>query len=143
MAKINGLLALVAGAVVAAGISTATASAGGPGGYVEGVDIATAVGSGEFLDTLIGFVARGPSNEEASAKVLAQCESAGGVLCTVDEVTNDKLCIASVASPITKVVAGGAGVTIEAAHQDALNKAAAAGTPEGPDATIVVSACNE
>ena len=142
MAKINGLWALVAGAVVAAGISTATASAGGPGGYVEG-DIATAVGTGEFLDSLIGFVARGPSNEEASAKVLAQCESAGGVLCTVDEVTNDNLCIASVASPITKVVAGGAGVTIEAARQDALNKAAASGTPEGPDATIVVSACNE
>jgi hypothetical protein len=143
MAKTKGLWVLVAGAVVAAGISTATASAGGPGGVIEAGDIATAVGTGEFLNSLVGFVARGTSNEDASAKVLAQCEAAGGVLCTADEVTNDNLCIVSVASQSTKVVAGGAGVTIEAARQDASNRAAAAGTPEGPDAAIVVSACNQ
>jgi hypothetical protein len=143
MAKVSGLWVLVAGAVVAAGISTATAWAGGPGGVVEAEDVSTAVGSGEFLDTLVGFVARGATNEEASAKVLAQCEAAGGVLCTADEVTNDLLCIVSVGSPTTKVVAGGAGVTVEAAFRDAINRAAANGTPEGPDAAIVVSACNQ
>ena len=40
------------------------------------------------------------------------------------------------------VGAGGAGVTIEAARDDAYNRAAAAGTPFGDDPTsIVVSAC--
>ena len=73
--------------------------------------------------------------------VIAACQAAGGVECTSDEVTNDNLCIVSVASSSTGVVAGGAGPTIEAARQDALNKAIANGTPEGDDAVVLVSAC--
>ena len=55
--------------------------------------------------------------------------------------TNDRLCIVSVGDGVTHVVSGGAGVTVEAARDDAFNRAAAAGTPLGADATTVVSAC--
>lgn len=134
--------AIVATGFVVAGVSTGIAFAGGPGGTVEDPeDISVAVGSGEFIDSLAGFTATGDTNEEASAAVIAACQAAGGVECTADEVTNDNLCIVSVASDQTDVVAGGAGPTIEAAKQDALNKAIANGTPEGPDATVLVSAC--
>lgn len=104
-------------------------------------DISVAVGTGEFIDTIVGFVATAPTNDEASAKVIKACEDAGGVECTSDEVTNENLCIVSVASDSTDVVAGGAGKTIEEAKQDALNKAKANGTPEGADAVVVVSDC--
>ncbi|MFM9033609.1 MAG: DUF4189 domain-containing protein [Mycobacterium sp.] len=133
--------AIVAAGFVAAGLSTGIAWAGGEGGTVQPDDISVAVGTGEFINELAGFTAYGPNNDAAAAAVIAACQAAGGVECTADEVTNDNLCIVSVASDSTDVVAGGAGPTIEAARQDALNKAIANGTPEGADAVVVVSAC--
>jgi uncharacterized protein YgbK (DUF1537 family) len=121
-------------------VSTGIAWAGGPAGTVE-ADTSVAVGTGLFSNSIVGFTATGATNDEAEAKVIAACQAAGGVECTADEVTNDNLCIASVASDLADIVAGGAGPTVEAARQDALNKAMAQGTPEGPDAVVVVSAC--
>jgi hypothetical protein len=121
-------------------VSTGIAWAGGPAGTVE-ADTSVAVGTGLFSNSIVGFTATGATNDEAEAKVIAACQAAGGVECTADEVTNDNLCIASVASDLADSVAGGAGPTVEAARQDALNKAIAQGTPEGPDAVVVVSAC--
>lgn len=138
------LVSVILGAgVVAAGISAGVAWADGPGGYVEDPeDIFAAVGTGEFEGTLAGFTATGDTSEEASAAVVAACEQAGGVECTSDEVTNDNLCIVSVAaSDGSGVVAGGAGATTEAARGDAFNRAAANNTPLDPGAQIVVSAC--
>lgn len=131
---------IVAAGVLAGGVSTGIAWAGGPDGAVQ-EDISVAVGSGAFDDSIAGFTATGATNEEATANVIAVCQAAGGVDCTADEVTNDNLCIASVVSDLTDVVAGGAGPTVEAARMDAINKAMANGTPEGPDATVLVSAC--
>lgn len=148
MAKTR-LLAAIAAGVVIGGISTGVAWAGGPGGTVE-ADTFAAVGTGTFedfsdgaagLSSEAGFTATGDTADEASAAVLAQCQSAGGVDCTVDEVTNDNLCIVSVGSSSAGVVSGGAGPTVDAARMDAMNKAAANGTPLGQDAVVVVSAC--
>lgn len=142
MAKTRLISAIVATGVVAAGLSAGIAWAGGPGGVVEDTsDISEAVGTGAFLGVLEGFHAFGATNEEASANVIAACEAAGGIDCTADEVTNDKLCIVSVADDATDVVAGGAGVTVEAARQDAIARAAANGTPLTSTAGIVISAC--
>ena len=140
MGRTRKVWTFVAAAVVAGGVSTGIAWAGGPAGTVE-ADTSVAVGTGLFSNSIVGFTATGATNNEAEAKVIAACQAAGGVECTADEVTNDNLCIASVASDLTKIVAGGAGPTVEAARQDALNKAMAQGTPEGPDAVVVVSAC--
>jgi hypothetical protein len=139
-----GLVApLVAAGVIAVGISTGTAWAGGPGGAIENSpDISVAVGTGVFIDGLVGFTATGATNDEASARVIAQCQSAGGQECTSDEVTNDNLCIVSVADDGNEVVAGGAGVTSAAARDDAFQRAAANGTPLGPAAVIVISDCH-
>ena len=101
-----------------------------------------AVGTGVFVDELVGFRATGPTNEEASARVIAQCQSAGGQECTSDEVTNDNLCIVSVADDGNDVVAGGAGATVDAARGDALQRAAANGTPLSPAAVVVISDCH-
>jgi len=137
------LAPLVIASVIAVGISTSTAWAGGPGGAVEAsTDISVAVGTGVFIDGLAGFRASGATNEEASARVIAQCQSAGGQECTSDEVTNDDLCIVSVADDSNDVVAGGAGATVEAARGDAFARAAANGTPLGPTAAIVISDCH-
>jgi hypothetical protein len=134
---------LVIAGVIAAAMSTSTASAGGPGGANENsTDISVAVGTGVFIDDLVGFKATGATNDEASARVIAQCQSAGGQECTSDEVTNDNLCIVSVADDSNEVVAGGAGVTVEAAHDDAVQRAAANGTPLSPAAVIVISDCH-
>ncbi|WP_322790676.1 DUF4189 domain-containing protein [Mycolicibacterium boenickei] len=142
MAKSRWVSAILGAGVIAAGITAGTAWAGGPGGYVEDPeDIFAAVGTGEFVDTIAGFTATGDTSEEASAAVIAACQSAGGVECTADEVTNDNLCIVSVASDSNHVVAGGAGATVEAARQDAFNKAAANNTPLDADSPVVVSAC--
>ena len=140
MGRTRKVWTFVAAGVVTVGVSTGIAWAGGPGGTVE-ADTSVAVGTGLFSNSIVGFTATGATNDEAEAKVIAACQAAGGVECTADEVTNDNLCIASVASDLTKIVAGGAGPTVEAARQDALNKAMANGTPEGPDAVVVVSAC--
>ena len=93
-------------------------------------------------DYLMGFRALGETNDEASAAVIAACQAAGGVECTADEVTNDDLCIVSVADDDNNVVSGGAGVTIEAARADALQRAAANNTPEGPNARVLISDCS-
>lgn len=144
MANTRLVSAIVAAGVVAAGVSAGAAWAGGPGGYVDDTadDISAAVGTGEFDGALVGFTATGDTNAEASAAVVAACEAAGGVECTSDEVTNDNLCIVSVAaSDGSGVVAGGAGATVEAARGDAFNRAAANNTPLDPGAQVVVSAC--
>ena len=67
----------------------------------------------------------------------------GGQNCTSDEVTNDNLCIVSVADAGNEVVAGGAGATVEAARDDAFQRAAANGTPllDRPP-PIVISDCH-
>jgi uncharacterized protein YgbK (DUF1537 family) len=140
MGRTRKVWAFVAAGGVAGGVSTGIAWAGGPGGTVE-ADTSVAVGTGLFNNSIVGFTATGATNDEAAAKVIAACQAAGGVDCTADEVTNDNLCIAAVASDLTDIVAGGAGPTVEAARQDALNQAMANGTPEGPDAVVVVSVC--
>ena len=143
MPSIRLIAPLVIAGVIAVGISTGTAWAGGPGGAIENSpDISVAVGTGVFIDDLVGFKATGATNDEASARVIAQCQSAGGQECTSDEVTNDNLCIVSVADDGNEVVAGGAGVTSEAARDDAFQRAAANGTPRGPTALIVISDCH-
>ena len=143
MANTRLVSAIVAAGFIAAGISTGTAWAGGPGGTIEDTgDISEAVGTGVFEGGLVGFHASGATNEEASANVLAACEAAGGQQCTVDEVTNDNLCIVSVADDEHDVVAGGAGPTVEAAVQDALKRVDSAdNTDLPPNATIVISDC--
>jgi hypothetical protein len=142
MANTRLVSAIVAAGVLIGGGTAATAWAGGPPGVVENPeDVSVAVGTGEFEGALAGFTATGHTNDEASAAVVAACNAAGGVECTSDEVTNDRLCIVSVADDESGVVAGGAGVTVEAARQDAFNRAAANNTPLGSKATTVVSAC--
>lgn len=143
MPRIRLVAPLMVAGLVAVGISIGTAWAGGPGGTIEdGSDMSVAVGTGVFVDELVGFRATGPTNDDASARVIAQCLSAGGQECTSDEVTNDNLCIVSVADDSNDVVAGGAGVTTEAARDDALQRAAANGTPLSPAAVIVISDCH-
>lgn len=133
--------AVMAAGVIAAGVSMSTAWAGGPSGTVEDNYPSEAVGTGVFAGELDGFKAFGMTNEEASANVIAACQAAGGTDCTADEVTNDNLCIASVADPDTSVVAGGAGPTVGAAVADAYARAAANGTPLGSAAAPVITDC--
>lgn len=139
MAKIRLVSALVAAGVIAIGVPAGIAWAGGPGGASS--DSSVAVGTGVFIGELVGFTGTGATNAEASASVLAQCTAAGGVDCTVDEVTNDNLCIVSVADDNVAAVSGGAGPTIEAAVADAYARAARNNTPMTPGAPVVVSAC--
>jgi len=142
MAKYRLLSSIAAAGIVAAGISTGVAWAGGPGGVVDDPeDIYEAVGTGTFDNVLVGFRATGDTLEEVSAALLAECQADGGIDCTVDEYSNDNLCIVSVADDITDVVAGGAGPTVEAAKADAVARAAANGTPLDASAAIVISAC--
>jgi hypothetical protein len=105
-------------------------------------DISVAVGSGVLDVALVGFTATGPTNEAATAAVIAACQQAGALDCSRDEVTNDSLCIASVgASDGSGVVAGGAGPTVEAARDDAFRHAQEADAPLDPGARILASAC--
>ena len=132
----------VAVGVIAAGIFGGPAWAGGPDGDVENADdISQAVGTGVFEGALVGFNATGSTNDEASSRVIAACVGAGGQECTSDEVTNDGLCIVSVADNVSSVVAGGAGATIDAAREDAFRRAADNGTPLPLTAVTVASAC--
>ena len=140
MANTRLVSAIAAAGVIAAGITAAAAWAGGPGGAVE-PDIYAAVGTGVYKDAIAGFVGTGATSDEASAAVIGACQAAGASDCTVDEYTNDNLCIVSLADDVTDVVSGGAGPTIEAAKADALARAAANGTPESPGAVVVVSSC--
>ena len=141
MAKTRLVTAIMVSGVIAAGVSAGIAWAGGPGGAVEDNDISQAVGTGTFIGEIDGFTAVAPTNDEASAAMLAQCNAAGGVDCSVEEVTNDNLCIVDVGDPDSGVVSGGAGQTIEAAVADATARAAAANTPFGPNKTVIISAC--
>lgn len=143
MANFRLVSSIAAAGIVAAGITAGVAWAGGPGGVVEDPeDIYEAVGTGSFSGFEVGYRASGDSADEASQGVLAQCQADGGIDCTVDEVTNDNLCIVSVADDVTDVVAGGAGPTVEAAKADAIARAAANGTPfDLASAAVVISAC--
>ena len=141
MAKTRLVSAIVAAGAIAIGVPAGIAWAGGPGGTVEDNDISQAVGTGTFIGEIDGFTAVAPTNEAASAEVLAACNAAGGVDCSVEEVTNDNLCIVDVGDPDSGVVSGGAGPTIEAAVADATARAAAANTPFGPNMTVIISAC--
>ena len=141
MANKRLVSAILAAGVVAAGVSIGAAWEDGPGGVVQDTDISEAVGTGVFDGELVGFLAAGATNDQAAANVIAACQAAGGSECTADEVTNDNLCIVSVADDDTDVVAGGAGVTVEAARIDALAKAAGNNTPIGADSPIVISDC--
>ena len=113
-------------------------------------DLFEAVGTGTFEDladgpggagTIAGFRAVGATAEEASNAVIKACQDAGGQDCTSDEVSNDKVCIASVADDTNDVVAGGAGATVEDAKKDALKRAADNETPLTDKAFVVISAC--
>ncbi len=142
MRKTRLVSAIVAGGVIAAGLTTGIAWADGPSGVVEDTDISEAVGTGTYQNAIAGFIAGGATNAEASANVIAACQAAGGTDCTADEVTNDNLCIVSVADDTNDVIAGGAGTTVEAAREDAFARAAANGTPLTPAAVNVVSSCH-
>ncbi|MGB8404146.1 MAG: hypothetical protein WCE30_08790 [Mycobacterium sp.] len=135
------LVTAVSAVIVAATLSTGPAWAGGENGVVENPgDISAAVGSGVLGGAIVGFTATGATNEEAMAHVVAACQQAGADQCTADEETNDRLCIVNVDHSATGVVAGGAGVTVDLARQDAFNRAAANNTPLDPaDPTLAVS----
>ncbi len=141
MAKTRLVSAIVAAGAIAMGVPAGIAWAGGPSGTVEDDYISQAVGTGTFIGEIDGFTALGRTNEEASAAVLAQCNAAGGVDCSVEEVTNDNLCIVSAGDPYTGEVSGGAGPTVEAAFADAAARAATTDVPFGPDAVVIISAC--
>ena len=75
-------------------------------------------------EALVGFTATGPTNDAASAAVIAACQQAGAEDCSRDEVTNDNLCVVSVgADDGSGIVSGGAGPTVEAARDDAFRHA--------------------
>ena len=141
MAKTRLVTVIVAAGVLAVGVPAGIAWAGGPGGTVEDDYISQAVGTGTFIGEIDGFTALGRTNEEASAAVLAQCNALGGVDCSVEEVTNDNLCIVSAGDPYTGEVSGGAGPTVEAAFADAAARAATTDVPFGPEAVVIISAC--
>ena len=145
MTRARVVSAIAAAGVIAAGISIGSAWAGGPVGVT---DQFSAVGSGTFVDPRnaddsveVGFSATGATAAGASAAVIAACQADGGQECTSDMVTNDSLCIASVGDDISDVVAGGAGVSVEAARLDAISRAAANNTPMSPGALVVISVC--
>ena len=141
MAKTRLVWAIVAAGLLAGGMSGCSKSETPSSAPADAEDVSVAVGTGEFIDSIVGFTATGDTNEEAMGAVILACQKAGGVECTADEVTNDKLCIVSVASDATDVVAGGAGATVEEARLDAIKKAEANKTPVGQDAVVVVSSC--
>jgi Domain of unknown function (DUF4189) len=143
MALIHKFVGLFGTGVVVALISVGTAWAGGPDGVVEGGgDMSRAVGSGVLSGDLVGFTATGPTNEAASAAVIVACQQAGAEDCSRDEVTNDNLCAVSVgADDDSGIVAGGAGLTLEAARDDAFRHAQDADAALGPGARILASAC--
>jgi hypothetical protein len=129
--------------VVVATVSVGSAWAGGPDGVAEGGDdFSQAVGSGVLNGTLAGFSATGPTNDAASAAVIAACQQAGAEDCSRDEVTNDNLCVVSVgADNDSGIVSGGAGSTVEAARDDAFRHAADADAALDPGARVLVLAC--
>ena len=139
---LSAVTAAFVSAVVAGTLASGPAWAGGEGGVVENPnDMSAAVGSGVINGTIVGFTATGPDNEAAMANVVAACQAAGAEQCTADEETNDRLCIVNVDHQASGVVAGGAGVTVEEARQDAMNRAAANNTPLDASDPILASSC--
>lgn len=143
MVDFHRYASVFAAGLIAATVWAGSAWAGGPGGVVEADgDVSVAVGSGVLDVALVGFTATGPTNEAASAAVIAACQQAGAVDCSREEVTNDNLCVVSVgASDGSGIVAGGAGPTVEAARDDAFRHAQDADAPLDPGASILASAC--
>ncbi|MDN4522237.1 DUF4189 domain-containing protein [Mycolicibacterium austroafricanum] len=141
------LRAVSAVLVAAAGVVTATVCsapvwAGGPGGVVETGVVSRAVGSGVRDGMLVGFSASGPTNEAASAAVIAVCQNAGAEQCSSDEVTNDVFCVVSVgADNGSGIVSGGAGPTVEAARDDAFRNVGRANLTLDPSARVLASSC--
>lgn len=134
MASATGLTVMV--------VTAAISWAGGPGGVVTGGDISRAVGSGVMDGLLVGFSASGPTNEAASAAVVAACQSTGAEQCSSDEVTNDVFCVVSVgADDGSGIVSGGAGATIEAARDDAFANVARANLVLDPSARVLAGSC--
>ena len=144
--------------LAAVGISMGTAWAGGPPGVVDDTPgppgsyggMFAAVGSGTFEDFVdgvggrnveVGYDAFGNTAEETTASLVGQCQADGGVNCSADMVTNDDLCIVSVADGRTNVNSGGAGPTIEAARLDAIARAAGSNLPMSPQAVVLISNC--
>ena len=157
MRRIGWATAITA-AVAVAGVSIATAWAGGPGGTVDDSPgppgsyggMFSAVGSGTFedftdgvgkLNVEVGYNAYGDTAAEAESTLVGQCQADGGQNCSADMVTNDNLCIVSVADERTRIDVGGAGPTVEAARLDAIARAAANGTPISPTSPILISDC--
>ena len=147
--------AAVAAGVSAAGISFGIAWAGGPGGTVDDSPgppgsyggMFSAVGSGTFVDPSdqdsveVGYNAYGNTEAEAESSLIGQCVADGGQNCSADMVTNDNLCIAVVVDINTRVDVGGAGPTVEAARLNAVDRAAANGTPVSPNSPVLISDC--
>ncbi|ANW65061.1 hypothetical protein BCA37_16980 [Mycobacterium sp. djl-10] len=141
MATVSRFVGLFCGVVLFAAAGTGVAWSDGPTGGGE-ADISAAVGSGVLDSRLVGFIATGPTNEAASAAVIAACQSAGALDCSRDEVSNDDLCLVSVGVDDGRgIVAGGAGPTVEVARDDAIRHAEVAGAPLGPGARILASTC--
>lgn len=134
---------IFAGGVVTATLSMGTAWAGGPGGVVDDSadDIYQALSSGYVGDSLVGFAATGDTEEEAEQAAIAACTQAGGTDCTADVSTNDAVCLVTVGDDDTGVVSGGAGVTVEAAREDAFVHARDFDTPLDANARTLASAC--
>lgn len=143
MVVVRRYIAGFAAGLVAATVWAGSAWAGGPDGAVEdSSDISEAVGSGVLNEALVGFTATGPTNDAASAAVIAACQQAGAEDCSRDEVTNDNLCVVSVgADDGSGIVSGGAGPTVEAARDDAFRHAQDADAPLDPGARVLASAC--
>lgn len=154
MASTRWAAAVAAGAS-AAGISFGIAWAGGPGGTVDDSPgppgsyggMFSAVGSGTFVDPSdqdsveVGYNAYGNTEAEAESSLIGQCVADGGQNCSADMVTNDNLCIAVVVDINTRVDVGGAGPTVEAARLNAVDRAAANGTPVSPNSPVLISDC--
>ncbi len=122
--------------------SAGPASAGGPDGVVEDGNISRAVGSGLSGGTLVGFTATGPTNDAASAALIAACQGAGAQQCSSDEVTNDVFCVVSVgADDGSGIVAGGAGPNVDAARDDAFRNVGRANLVLNPAARVLASSC--
>ncbi|MFN8226682.1 MAG: hypothetical protein U0R18_08190 [Mycobacterium sp.] len=129
-------------AVFVAVLTAGPAAAGGPDGVVEDGNISRAVGSGLSGGTLVGFTATGPTNDAASAALIAACQDAGAQQCSSDEVTNDVFCVVSVgADDGSGIVAGGAGPTVDAARDDAFRNVGRANLMLDPAARVLASSC--
>ena len=141
MGVVRGIAGVLAGVVAAIAVA-GPAWAGGPDGVVESDVVSRAVGSGLRDGVLVGFSASGPTNTAASAAVIEVCQNAGAEQCSSDEVTNDVFCVVSIgADDGSGIVAGGAGLTVDAARDDAIHNVGRADLVIAPDARVLASSC--